>query len=49
MTDFVIDLLDLVFFLFDKTDNVIVFVPTFVFFFCFSWVLIRRLMKGGRV
>ena len=48
MADFVIDLLDLVFFLFDKTDNIIIFVPTFVLFFCFTFALIRRLMRGGR-
>ena len=48
MSDFMIELLDLVIFLFDKTDNVIIFVPTFVFFFCFTFALIRRLMRGGR-
>ena len=48
MEDFVIALLDLVFFLFDKTNNVVVFVPTFVLFFCFCWALIRRLMRGGK-
>lgn len=43
--EFFVGLLDLVFFLFDKTDNIVVFVPTFVFFFCFCWVLLRRLMR----
>ena len=48
MEDFVIALLDLVFFLFGKTDNVVVFVPTFLLFFCFCWSLIRLLMPGGK-
>ncbi len=46
MVDFMVGLLDLVFFLFDKTDNVVIFIPTFVLFFCFCWSLVGRLMRG---
>lgn len=44
MADFVNGLLDIVFFLFDKTDNVLVLIPAAVAFFCFCLFLVRRLM-----
>lgn len=44
MPDFMSGLLDLVFFLFDKVDNVIVIIPFAVMLFCFTMSLISRLM-----
>lgn len=45
MSDFMIGLLDLVFFVFDKQDNPIVFIPFVVLFWCLSWAIIRFLMR----
>lgn len=45
MDSFMIQLLDLVFFIFDKPDNVIVFIPFAVLFFCFSMALVRRFVR----
>lgn len=42
-SDFIVGLLDIVFFCFDKTDNIVVFVPTFCLFFCFCFIILRRL------
>lgn len=44
MAAFMSDLLDLVFFLFNKQSNVIVLIPFAVIFFCFALALIRRLI-----
>ena len=46
MSDFMTGLLDLVFFLFDKTENVIVIIPFVCLFFCFSLGIVRRLMRA---
>lgn len=46
MSDFMDGLLDLVFFLFDKTDNVIVIIPFVCLLFCFSFGIIRKLMRA---
>lgn len=45
MSDFMVGLLDLVFFIFDKYDNVICFTPFVVLMFCFTFGLIRKLMR----
>lgn len=42
-SEFMAKLLDLVFFLFDKTENVILLVVFAVLLFCFSFSIIRRL------
>ena len=44
MPEFMSGMLDLVFFLFDKSENVIVIIPFAVMLFCFTMSLIRRLM-----
>lgn len=45
MTDFVHALLELLFFPFDKSDSVL-FVTVFgVFLFCFSFFIIKRIMR----
>ena len=46
MVEFMNGLLDLVFFVFDKTDNVIVIIPFAVLMFCYSMALLRRLIRG---
>ena len=46
MSAIMIDLLDFVFFLFDKQDNPIVFIPFAVIYFCFSLSLVRVLVRG---
>lgn len=46
MVDFMTGLLDLVFFIFDKNDNIICFVPFVVLFFCLSFGIIRKLMRS---
>lgn len=45
MSEFMIQLLDLVFFLFDKQDNPIVFIPFVVLFWCVSWSIVKILMR----
>lgn len=45
MEVFMSQLLDLCFFVFDKQDNVIIFIPFAVIFFCFCFALLRRLMS----
>lgn len=45
MAQFMSQLLDLVFFLFDKQSNVIVLIPFAVIYFCFAVALIRRLIR----
>lgn len=45
MDSFMIQLLDLVFFVFDKQDNVICFVPFAVMYFCFAMALVRRFVR----
>lgn len=45
MVDCMNGLLDLVFFLFDKQDNPIVLIPFAVLYFCFSFALVRVLMR----
>lgn len=44
MDVFISGLLDLVFFIFDKHDNLIVLIPFAVLYFCFAFALIRRFM-----
>lgn len=46
MVVFMDSLLDLCFFLFSQTENLIVFIPTVAIFFCFAFSLIRRLMRS---
>lgn len=46
MVDFMTGLLDLVFFIFDKTDNVITVIPFVVLMFCLTFGIIRRLMRS---
>lgn len=43
-SDFMVGLLDLVFFLFDKQDNVLLLIPFTVIFWCLSFAIIRYLM-----
>lgn len=45
MSEFMIQLLDLVFFVFDKQDNLVVFIPFAVIYFCFAFALVRRLIR----
>lgn len=45
MEEFVMSVFNLSLFLFDKTDNVIIFLPCAVMFFVFVMMLIRRLMR----
>ena len=45
MEDFTVNLVRLTFFLFDKTDNVVVFVPAFVLVWCAAWAILRRLIR----
>lgn len=45
MDTFMHGLLDLVFFLFDKSDNIIVLIPFAVLFFCMSFAIIRYLIR----
>lgn len=45
MEMFVSGLLDLVFFVFDKQDNLVIFVPFAVLYFCFCLALVRRLIR----
>lgn len=44
MDVFMSGLLDLVFFVFDKQDNLIVLIPFAVLYFCFAFALVRRLL-----
>lgn len=44
MSDFVCKLVYLTIWLFDKTDNIVVFVPTFVLLWCAVWAVFRRLI-----
>lgn len=44
MTDFVSQLVRLVFFLFSYTDNVIVFVPLFCIVFCTAFAIVSALI-----
>lgn len=46
MAQFMSQLLDLVFFLFDKQSNVIVLIPFAVIYFCFAVALIKRLVRS---
>lgn len=46
MVEFMTGLLDLVFFIFDKTDNVICFIPFVVLMFCLTFGIIRKLMRS---
>lgn len=43
-SDFMVGLLDLVFFLFDKSDNLILIISFAILFFCAAIAIIRRLM-----
>lgn len=45
MVDFMTGLLDLVFYLFDKTDNLLVVIPASVAFFLFCFLLVGRLVR----
>lgn len=42
-SDFMVKLLDVVFFLFDKSENIILLVMFTVLLFCFSFQIIRKL------
>ena len=42
-SDFMVKLLDVVFFLFDKSENIILLVMFSVLLFCFSFQIIRKL------
>lgn len=44
-TDFMLGLLDLVFFLFDKQDNVLVLIPFVVLYWCLAFSIIKFLMR----
>lgn len=44
-SDFMLGLLDLVFFLFDKQDNVLVLIPFVVLYWCLSFAIIKFLMR----
>lgn len=44
VSDFMVGLLDLVFFLFDKQDNVLLLIPFTVIFWCLSFAIIKFLM-----
>ena len=44
LVDFVLSLFNLSLFLFSRTDNLVVFVPVFVLFWCGIWAVVRRLM-----
>lgn len=44
LSDFVLGLFDLCMFVFDKTSNPVVFVPSFCLFFCGCWALLIRLI-----
>lgn len=43
-SDFMVGLLDLVFFLFDKQDNVLLLIPFTVIFWCLCFAIIKYLM-----
>lgn len=43
--DFMLGLLDLVFFLFDKQDNVLVLIPFVVLYWCLAFAIIKFLMR----
>lgn len=45
-SDFILKLLDLVFFFFNQTDNIICFVPTFCLYFCLCWGILTFLYRG---
>lgn len=45
MDSMIVQLLDLVFFLFDKQSNMIVLIPFAVLYFCFTLALIRVLIR----
>lgn len=45
MSDFMTRLLDLVFFIFDKTNSYIIVIPFVVVFFCLCLSLVGRLMR----
>lgn len=45
MVDFMNGLLDLVFFVFHQSDNVVVIIPFTVLYFCFTFTVIRKLMR----
>lgn len=46
MADFMYQLLDLTFFLFDKTESVILIVPFVVLFFCLTLGFIKMIVRG---
>lgn len=45
MSDFVCKLVYLTIWLFDKTDNIVVFVPLFSMVFCAAWAIVGRLIR----
>ena len=46
ISDFMLGLLDLVFFPFDKVDNVVIIIPFAVMFFVVAFSIIRRLVRS---
>lgn len=49
MQEFVVALLDLAFFPFQHTDNLIIFIPTFVMYWCAGWSILRSLFHHCRL
>ena len=47
MTDFVVSLVELTFFVFfADAQNVIIFVPFFCIFFCTAWAIVRAIVHA---
>lgn len=46
MSDFILGCFDLILSLCSSVENVCVFVPTFCFFFCFSFAVFIRLFRS---
>lgn len=45
MSDFVTSVLDLAFYCFDKTDNILILFPAGVLFFCLCFAVVRRIVR----
>lgn len=46
MSDFVSSMLDVAFYIFDKTDNILVLFPAGVLFYCLCFAVVHKIMRA---